>query len=138
MTDRQIEINRLLRSLPLECTKEITPASKENIAIFKKKAEEKNIQEGVIDQLVDLYIIADNFMYEVILGFHSCTDDIIFEWWQHGELWIGQRDFNTLRWANGKFCLGDAGSISYSEENEYESLLDLIEGCIKEILDSTS
>lgn len=133
MTDRLIEIDKLLHSLPLEYTEGISPASKENIEIFKRKAKEKGVENDVIDQLADLYAIADNFMYEVILGFHSCTDDMIFEWWQDGELWIGQRDFNTLRWANGKFCLGDAGSISFSEENEYDSLIDLIKGCIKEI-----
>ncbi|WP_299008700.1 hypothetical protein [uncultured Tenacibaculum sp.] len=82
---------------------------------------------------MNLYIAANNFKYEVILGFHSCTDDIIFEWWEDSELWLGQNDCNTLRWVNGKFCLGDASNISYTKNYEYPSLLALIKGCIDEI-----
>jgi len=133
MNSRQREIEKLLRSLPEEYTEGIAPASKEEIEVFEKRAREFGVENNVIEQLIDLYSVADNFMYEVILGFHSCMDDMIFEWWQDGELWIGQRDFNTLRWSNGAFCLGDAGNVSYSKDNEYESLIDLIIGCIMEI-----
>lgn len=133
MIDRQKEIEKLLRSLPKEYTSEIVPATKDQIEVFRKKSIKLGLDHNTIDQLIDLYTIANNFIYEVILGFHSCIDDTIFEWWDDGELWLGQRDFNTIRWANGKFCLGDAGCISYSEENEHDSLIDLIKGCIKEI-----
>lgn len=112
---------------------EITPGSPENIQYFKTNAKRKGVDEDVIEQLTDLYSVADNFTAEVIMGFHPCTDEIIFEWWNDKELWIGQRDFNTLRWANGKFCLGDASTISYSKEYEYRTLIELIKGCITEI-----
>ena len=72
-------------------------------------------------------------MYEVILGFYSCTDYAIFEWCEDEKLWLGQRGFNTLRWVDGKCCLSYAGSIRYSEKNEYDTLIDLIKGCISEI-----
>ena len=38
-----------------------------------------------------------------------------------------------IRWKDGKFCLGDAGSVSYLKEFEFDSLLDLIEASVKEI-----
>lgn len=68
-----------------------------------------------------------------MLSFHSCVDETIFEWWNEKELYLGQRDFYTLRWANNKFCLGDVSTISFSEEHEHNTLIGLIEGCLKEI-----
>jgi len=80
-----------------------------------------------------LYHVANGFCYEIILAFHTCDDDIIYEWWEEKELWLGQRDFYTLSWVNGKFCLGDASNISFSEKYEYDTLLELIAGCIADI-----
>ena len=133
MTERQKEISKLLSSLPKEYNEGIRPASLENIRSFRLKAKNKGIDKNIIEQLADLYSVADNFMYEVVMGFHPCSSDIIFEWWNEKELWIGQRDFNTLRWSNNKFCLGNASSISYSKKNEYKTLVELIKGGIIEI-----
>ena len=135
MNERQSEILRLLKSLPEEQSDGIFPAKNEQIESFKKTAKAKNVPDSVVEELSDLYTVADSYAFNVILGFHTCTDAVLFEWWGDNILWIGQRDFNTLRWANNKYCLGDAGSISYSEENEYDSLVELIEGCVKEIKD---
>lgn len=109
------------------------PASKQQIEIFKERAKSNGVKESVINQLCDLYELEDSYLFDILIGFHSCTDEIIFEWWEYQELWIGQRDFNTIRWVNDKFCLGDAASISYSPNYEYDTLIGLIEGCIKEI-----
>ena len=133
MNKRQIEIRDLLNSLKNDYGEELKPASSEKVNEFKVKAQNRGVNNEVIEQLADLYLVSDNFMAEVIMGFHPCNDEILYEWWDEKELWIGQRDFNTLRWTNGKFCLGDASSISYSESNEYETLIELIRGCIKEI-----
>jgi hypothetical protein len=111
----------------------IQPATNEQIQHFKTKAIERQVGQEVIAQLVELYEIADNFYCEIVLGFHSCADDMIFEWWDEKELWLGQRDFNTIRWTTGKFCLGDAASISYSADYEHDILVGLIECCIREI-----
>jgi len=135
MNKRQNEIRELLISLENEYSEDLIPASSKNIEAFKLNASQKGLNFSVIEQLCDLYSVSDNFMAEVIMGFHSCNDDILFEWWSEKELWIGQRDFNTLRWTNGKFCLGDASSISYSKKNEYQTLVELIKGCITEIND---
>lgn len=94
---------------------------------------ERGVDDSVVNQLVDLYQVANNFCYEIILEFHNCDDVILFEWWGEKEIWLGQRDFHTLRQANGKFCLGDASNISFSEEYEFNTLIELIEGCIKDI-----
>jgi hypothetical protein len=123
---------RLTSSIPGEAY-EILPATGEQINLFKKRASDKRVPQNVIDQLVDLYKVADNFYYEIVLSFHNCIDQAIFEWWTDKELWLGQRDFYTLRWTNNKFCLGEASTISFSKEHEYETLIGLIEGCLKEI-----
>ena len=109
------------------------PATKENILIFTQRAIENGVDIKVIKQLVDLYEVADYFYYEIIIAFYPCDDLTIFEWWSDKELWLGQRDFYTLRYANNKFCLGDASSVSFSEEYEFNTLIELIEGCIKDI-----
>ena len=129
----QQKIKLLLTKLVDEQDYEIKPATKENIDIFSQRAINNNVDPNVIKQLVDLYEVADFFYYEIIIGFHHCADLTIFEWWDDKELWLGQRDFNTLRWAKGKFCLGDASSISFSAEYEFDTLIELVEGCIKDI-----
>ena len=132
-TNAKNEIKALLHALPEKNRSNTIPATQKELEIFKHKATFFGVNKIIIEELVNLYIVANNFKYEVILGFHSCTDDIIFEWWEDGELWLGQNDCNTLRWVNGKFCLGDASNISYTKNYEYPSLLALIKGCIDEI-----
>lgn len=111
----------------------IKSATTEQIDLFTNRAIENKIEPTVIKQLVDLYLVANSFYYEIIIAFHSCDDLVIFEWWNDKELWIGQRDFNTLRWSGGKFCLGDAGNTSFSDKYKFDTLIELIEGCIKDI-----
>lgn len=124
-----------LKELPTDFTYGLQPATSDQIIIFENNAKRLGVKESVISELIDLYRVANKLDFEVILGFHSCDDQIIFEWWSEGVLWLGQRDFNTLRWVNDKFCLGDAGDYSYSKDNEYDTLEGLVRGCIKEIED---
>ena len=133
MNNNQNEIRDLLKSIEDEYSDDLIPASIENIELFKIKAKANGVNTSVIEQLVDLYTVADNYMAQMILGFHSCNDAVLYEWWAEKELWLGQLDFNTIRWANDKFCLGDASTISYSKNNEYDTLVDLIKGCVEEI-----
>ncbi|WP_324027852.1 hypothetical protein QSV08_07865 [Maribacter sp. BPC-D8] len=133
MNSNQNEIRDLLKSIEDEYSGDLIPASIENIELFKIKAVANGVNTSVIEQLVDLYTVADNYMAQMILGFHSCNDAVLYEWWAEKELWLGQLDFNTIRWANDKFCLGDASNTSYSKNNEYDTLIDLIKGCIEEI-----
>ena len=133
MNSNQNEIRDLLKSIEDEYSDDLIPSATENIELFKIKAKANGVNTSIIEQLVDLYTVADNYMAQMILGFHSCNDAVLYEWWAEKELWLGQLDFNTIRWANDKFCLGDASNISYSKNNEYDTLIDLIKGCVEEI-----
>lgn len=124
-----------LRELPRDMTYAVLPATNIQLEIFRTNAKRYGVKDSVIEELLSLYQVANKLDFEVILGFHSCDDEIIFEWWNEGVLWLGQRDFNTIRWVNDKYCLGDAGDYSYSKKNEYETLEELVRGCIKEIED---
>ena len=129
----QEQIQDLLSRLSDGQHYKIEPATPDKIETFRKRATERGVEKFVIDELVDLYQIADNFYSEIVIGFHTCTDEVIFDWWSEKELWLGQRDFNTLRWADGKFCLGDASNISYSTDYESDNLVGLLRCCLREI-----
>jgi hypothetical protein len=133
MSGNQKEILAVLTPLTDEKYYRIVPATKEQIQSFKARASEKGVPQSVVDELTDLYMVADNFWYDTVIGFHSCTDEMIFEWWSKKELWLGQRDMDTLRWKDGKWCLGSAGRLSYSEGDECDTLIGLIRRCIKDI-----
>ena len=133
MNSDQQKIKSLLSNLIAGQEYDLKPATKGQIDIFANRAIDNGVDTKVINQLVDLYEVADFFYYEIIISFHHCDDLIIFEWWNDKELWLGQRDFNTLRWKDGKFCLGDASNISFSDEYKFDTLIDLIEGCTKDI-----
>ena len=133
MNSDQQKIKSLLTNLADGKSYDIKPATKAQIDIFTQRAIDNEVDTTVIEQLVNLYEVADFFYYETVIGFHHCYDPIIFEWWEDRELWLGQKDFYTLRWTSEKFCLGDAGNISFSDEYEFDTLIELIEGCIKDI-----
>ena len=130
----QEKIKSLLGSLVNGEDYKLQPATDEQMKAFVKTAAEKCVPQNVIVQLTELYEVANDYTYEIVLAFHNCADEIIFEWWDEDrELWLGQRDFHTLRWANEKFCLGDAGNISFGKEYEADTLIQLIEICLKDI-----
>ncbi len=134
MNANQEQIKNLLNQLPNSNEYEIQPAKLEELAVFVKNAKSRKVPENIIEELTEFYSIANDYYYEIVIGFHNCTDEIIYEWWEeYNELWLGQRDFNTLRWTNGKYCLGDASSTSYGAEYESENLIGLIEICISKI-----
>jgi hypothetical protein len=133
MNQDQQKIKSLLTNLICGEDYVIKPATKEQIDIFVHRAIENEVDTKVIRQLVDLYEVADFFYYEIIIGFHRCDDPVVFDWWEDKELWLGQRDFNTLRWTGGKFCLGEACMVSFSDECRFDTLIELIEGCIRDI-----
>lgn len=135
MKDAEKEIKKALHELPKDSHYGINPASDVQIASFSEKAKLKGVPQNVIDQLVELYSVANELSCLAILAFFSCTDDLIYKYWDENTLWLGQRDFNSIRWVDDKFCLGDAGDNSYSKEDEYDNLLDLIKACIKHIKD---
>jgi hypothetical protein len=97
------------------------PATEAAITLFKARALEREIPADVVTQLADFYSVVDGVPGLDSLDIHRCDDLILFEWWDQQELWLGQRDFHTLRWSSSKerFCIGDASDVSFSESDEY-------------------
>ena len=131
------EIENLLRNLlePLfiDSDKVLIPASEVLIAEFRQQTLKRNISDTVIEQLIEFYKVSNGVPCLDSFDFHSCDDEILYDWWESNkELWLGQRDCDILRWANGKFCLGDASDVSYSEEYEFSSLIELLEKAFEE------
>jgi len=89
----------------------------------------------VVRQLSDFYAIADGVPCLNSLDIHRCADSILFEWWDQQELWLGQQDFYILRWssANGRFCIGDAGNVSFSSSDEYRTFADALSQMVKQM-----
>ena len=111
----------------------IEPASESSLNVFKTRANERKVPQVVTDQLLNFYSIADGVPGLNSLDIHRCDDLIIFEWWDYQELWLGQRDFYTLRWSWSKdrFCIGDAGNVSFSESDEYCTFVEALQYIVK-------
>jgi hypothetical protein len=111
----------------------IKPASKSSLNLFKTRADERKVPQAVADQLTDFYSIVDGVPCLDSLDIHRCADLIIFEWWDQQELWLGQRDFYTLRWSWSKdrFCIGDAGNVSFSRKDEYPTFAKALRHIVK-------
>lgn len=111
----------------------IVPASEMQINIFRRKAESNGLDKTVTEELISFYETADSFNYEIVLGFHPCDHELIFEWWDDKILWLGSRDFYVIRWVGGKYCLGDSSQISFSKEFEFSSFVEFLDACVWEI-----
>ncbi len=122
----------ILESLFNECDAKMVPASEEQIERFVDESQLRGFSEDVIDELCEFYGITNGIPCLNGFDFHACDDMALFEWYKDQELWLGQRDLYTLRWANGLFCLGDSSNVSFSKEHEYKTLVDLLDGSIKE------
>ncbi|AMR28746.1 hypothetical protein A0257_17675 [Hymenobacter psoromatis] len=107
----------------------IQPASELALATFEQQAIAQGVPPEVTQQLADFYQVANAFSYEFCLGFFSCDDVVLFEWWPQKELWLSLSHMDVIRWSAGKFCVGDASNVSYSPADEYDTLLDLLIGC---------
>lgn len=106
---------------------EMSPASPGTLNDFLILANERGVPSMAVEQLTQLYSITNGVPCLDSFDFHSCDDPVLFEWWDDGDLWLAQRDFYTIRWSHGKFCLGDASNISFGDQDEFDSLTDLLE-----------
>jgi hypothetical protein len=128
--DSQQKLRIMLRPLFADYEQEMVPASESEINTFTKRACDEDVPRDVVEELVAFYGVTNGIPCLDGFDFHRCDDILIFEWWDHRELWLAQRDFYTLRWAHNRFCLGDAGNVSFSKDDEYTALTSLIEGAI--------
>lgn len=123
-----IDIKALLKPLFDEYGVCMVPATQAQLKVFKARAVERDIPGAVVTQLVDFYSIANGVPCLDSLDIHACDDLILFEWWNQQELWLGQRDYYTLRWSASKnrFCIGDAGDVSFSGRDEYTAFAEAL------------
>lgn len=90
------------------------------------------VPQEVISQLSLLYSVTSGGCVFDGFDIHECDDDILYEWWEYEEIWIGQRDFYSLRWANDRFCLGDASNVSFGPEDEFASLVEMLDSAFNQ------
>jgi len=130
-----IDIVGLLKPLFDSCEVAMKPASESSLSLFRARCNEHNVPNDVVRQLSDFYAIADGVPCLNSLDIHRCADSILFEWWDQQELWLGQQDFYILRWssANGRFCIGDAGNVSFSSSDEYRTFADALSQMVKQM-----
>lgn len=120
-------IKKLLEPF-VQAKKEIIPANENLLADFRRRTTQHGVPVSAIDQLVEFYKLSNGTPCLNGFSFHRCEDEILFEWWEDDRaLWLSQRDCDVLRWSNDKFCLGDASNVSYGEEYEFSTLVDLLE-----------
>jgi hypothetical protein len=123
-----INIVKLLQPLFNAYELAMKPASDSSLNLFTARAVERQVSDDVIMQMVDFYSIVDGIPCLNSLDVHRCEDVILFEWWDQQELWLGQRDFYTLRWSQSKerFCIGDASEVSFSTSDEYRTFAEAL------------
>jgi len=128
-----VDVVALLRPLFDAYEVAMKPATKTSLKLFKARTVERKVPQDVVTQLTDFYSVVDGVPCLDSLDIHRCADLILFEWWDQQELWLGQRDSYTLRWSAGKnrFCIGDAGDVSFSASDEYHTFADALRHMVK-------
>lgn len=131
--ERVRRIEAALKPLFNEYGQGFVKTTSNEMEIFIDRCRDRGVSLDAMEQLVELYGVTNGVPCIDGFDFHRCEDEILFELWdngadtEEGNLWLGMRDDNMLRWSAGRFCLGDAGNVSYSPENEYPTLAGLIE-----------
>lgn len=87
---------------------------------------------SVYEQLVEFYSVTKGGFCLDGFSFHRIDDEILFEWWQDNELWLGGCNDDVLHWCEDGFCLGDASNIAYSDDCKFQTLIELLQKGFKE------
>ena len=125
--NRKEQIIKTLIPLFDDYKREMIPANEKSLQIFRQQLEERAIPNSTIEQLIGFYEVTDGVPCLDGLTIYNCDDETIFEWWDSNNvLWIGGHDDDVFRWANNKFCIGDASDISYDKENEFQTFIELL------------
>src|SRR5262245_40515987 len=128
-----VDFVALLEPLFAAYEKPMEPASEASLELFRARTAERKVPRDVVAQLVEFYSVLDGVPCLDSLAIHPCADLILFEWWDQQELWLGQRDFYTLRWSQAKdrFCIGDASNVSFSASDEYRTFAEALRQMVK-------
>jgi len=130
--DDQQRMQEMLRPLFDQYELDFSPASESALRTFTERSLTRHVPPAVVQELVTFYKVTNGVPCLDGCDFHACDDQIIFAWWDQQELWLAQRDFYTMRWAGGRYCLGDATNVSFSPDYEFATIADLIEGALSE------
>jgi len=100
------------------------PATEKQLQVFLENCKNHNVPVEIIDELVEYYKLNNNF-----LEYFNCDDPEIFEWYEDGCLWLGQRDLWTFRCLvnKHKYAIGDAGDESFGEDYEFDTIEEMLQ-----------
>jgi len=128
-----VDIETLLKPLFEESDVPMKPAGESSLSLFRKRASDRKVPPSVTDELCRFYSIVDGVPCLDSLDIYRCADITIFEWWDQRELWLGQRDNNTLRWSSSKdrYCIGDSSNISFSPETEFRTFGEALQELVR-------
>ena len=107
-----------------ECYKySCEPATEAQIQIFVENCKTHVVPADIINELVEYYKLNNNFFKYFI-----CDDLLIFEWYDQGCLWLGQRDLWSFRCLvdKHKYAIGDAGNDSFGEDYEFDTIEEML------------
>jgi hypothetical protein len=121
------QIRELLKPFFTEYDEKFILTTEKQILDFVQKCKIKKVPIGAWEQLVEFYGVTNGVPCLNGFDFHACNNEIIFEWWNEDELWLGQCNDDILRWKNNEFCLGDASNVAYSDQHKFPTLIELLQ-----------
>jgi len=78
-------------------------------------------------EFIEFYQVTNGIPCLDSLDIRKINDILLFEWWDDGEIWIGQRDFVTIRLKDDKYHLGDASNLNHGNEYVSDSLIGIFQ-----------
>lgn len=99
-------------------------ATESQLQEFIKNCMTYGVPAKIADELVAYYKLNNNFF-----EYFECDDLTIFEWYEEGCLWLGQRDLWTFRCLleKHKYAIGDASEDSFGEDYEFDTIEEMLQ-----------
>lgn len=100
------------------------PATEKQLLVFLENCKTHNVPAEIVDELAEYYKLNNNFF-----EYFECDDSTIFEWYEQGCLWLGQRDLWTFRCLvdEHKYAIGDAGDDSFGEDYKFDTIEEMLQ-----------
>ena len=127
LTNDQKRIQDIIRPLFELYNENITPATPDEISRFREMASQLHVPQVAIDELIKFYEVSNGIPCLDSISISKIDDELLFEPWEDGELWFGQRDMDMIRWAQGKFHLGHAGDLNYGSDYVFNTILEVLQ-----------
>ena len=112
-------IQKLFESYEKGYTCKYQPATEKQLRVFLANCQAHNVPGEIVNELAEYYKLNNNFF-----NYFTCDDPDIFEWYEDGCLWLGQRDLWTFRClvSKHKYAIGDASNDSFGEDYEFDTI----------------